>query len=133
MSHLFSVGISTVCLCMQEFCNVVIKLLHPVHIITPNARKCFEKKWRALQNIGAIDKSHIPILVPKEFPQDNFNRKGWHSIILQGAVDGKGSLDMYMGFPGNVHDPHVLTQFLLSEVVSEGQFLITILGTLHIH
>ena len=39
------------------------------------------------QCVGAVDGTHIPIVSPRECPADYYNRKGWHSIILQGTVD----------------------------------------------
>lgn len=39
--------------------------------------------------IGCIDGSHIKILAPKENPNSYVNRKGFHSILLQGVCDNK--------------------------------------------
>ena len=39
------------------------------------------------QCVGAVDGCHIPILAPKENHCDYFNRKSFHSIILQVVVD----------------------------------------------
>ncbi|KAM4607914.1 uncharacterized protein ACJ7VT_016057 [Polymixia lowei] len=129
VGHLFGVGISSVCRCVQDFCNAVVKVLLPDHIKTPDTRKLMEmatffgNRWRAPQCVGAIDGSHIPILAPEDFPRDYYNRKGWHSIILQGVVDGKGLFwDVCVGFPGSVHDARVLRQSHFWEVVSDGQF-----------
>ena len=36
--------------------------------------------------IGAIDGSHIPIKAPVESSASYVNRKGFHSILLQGIV-----------------------------------------------
>lgn len=129
VSHLFGVGISTVCRCVQDFCYAVIKVLLSDHIKTPDTRKLiematyFDNRWRAPQCVGAIDSSHIPILAPELFPRDFYNRKGWHSIILQGVVDGKGLFwDVCVGFPGSVHDARVLRQSHFWEIVGDGQF-----------
>ena len=129
VSHLFGVGIATVCHCVQDFCNAVIKVLLPERIKTPDARKLmematfFNNRWRAPQCVGAIDGSHIPIIAPELYPRDYHNRKGWHSIILQAVVDGKGLFwDVCVGYPGSVHDARVLKQSHLWEVVSDGQF-----------
>lgn len=129
VSHLFGVGVSTVCRCVQDFCYAVIKVLLPDHIKTPDARKLmematfFDNRWGAPQCVGAIDGSHIPILAPEVFPRDFHNRKGWHSIILQGVVDGKGLFwDVCVGFPGSVHDARVLRQSHFWEIVNDGQF-----------
>nr|XP_023697245.1 protein ANTAGONIST OF LIKE HETEROCHROMATIN PROTEIN 1-like [Paramormyrops kingsleyae]XP_023697246.1 protein ANTAGONIST OF LIKE HETEROCHROMATIN PROTEIN 1-like [Paramormyrops kingsleyae] len=129
VSHLFGVGIATACHCLQDFCNAVIKVLLPLHIALPNDRKLvemadfFAHRRGTPQCVGAIDSSHIPIIAPEEYPQDYCNQKGWHSIILQGVVDGKGLFwDVCVGYPGSVHDARVLQQSYLWQVVSDGQF-----------
>jgi hypothetical protein len=38
---------------------------------------------------GAIDGCHIPIKAPENSYGDYLNRKGWHSLILQGVCDYK--------------------------------------------
>ena len=66
------------------------------------------------QCAGAVDGSHIPIVSPQECPADYYNRKGWHSIILQGTVDHQGRLiDIYVGWPSRVHDARVLVNSTL--------------------
>lgn len=58
--------------------------------------------------IGAVDGSHIPIKAPTENPEDYYNRKGFHSIVLQGTVDYFGCfIDIFVGFPGRAHDAHI--------------------------
>lgn len=69
----------------------------------------------------AIDGSHIPIIAPQEYHCDYFNRKGWHSIILQGVVDGKGLFwNVFAGLPGSLHDARVLRLSKLWELASQG-------------
>ena len=41
------------------------------------------------QVIGAINGYHIPIVCPKDDPEDYHNRKGFYSFILQGFVDNR--------------------------------------------
>ncbi|XP_029918172.1 protein ANTAGONIST OF LIKE HETEROCHROMATIN PROTEIN 1 [Myripristis murdjan] len=130
ISHLFGVGLSTVFNCVQEFCNAVIRVLLPVHIVQPDATKMiemarfFSSRWRVPQCVGAIDGSHIPIIAPQQYPKDYYNRKGWHSIVLQAVVDGRGQFwDVCVGFPGSVHDARVLRQSKLWEMLSDGQLM----------
>ena len=41
--------------------------------------------------------------------KDYFNRKGFHSIVLQRVVDHQCKfMDVYIGWPGSVHDTRVL-------------------------
>ena len=128
ISHLFGVGLSTVFNCVEDFCNAVVSVLLPQHINTPDAAKLieiatfFRNHWRMPQCVGAIDGSHIPIIAPEEYPRDYFNRKGWHSIILQGVVDGKGLFwDVCVGYAGSVHDARVLRHSHLWELVNDGE------------
>ena len=130
VSHLFGVGISTVLQSVRELCDAVIAVLLPQHIPVPDGRMLEEKanffrdRWGVPQCVGAIDGSHIPIIAPEEYPGDYFNRKGWHSIILQGVVDGKGLFwDVCVGYAGSVHDARVLKQSELWERLGDGQIL----------
>lgn len=45
--------------------------------------------WGFPQCAGAVDGSHISIIAPSHNPTDYFNRKGWHSVLLQGVVDNR--------------------------------------------
>lgn len=130
LSHLFGVGISTVLNSVRDFCDAVITVLLPVHIPVPDENafeemaNYFHTRWGVPQCVGAIDGSHIPIIAPEEYASDFFNRKGWHSIILQGVVNGKGIFwDVCVGFAGSVHDARVLRQSELWEKLGDGQIL----------
>ncbi|KAJ3580793.1 hypothetical protein NHX12_020960 [Muraenolepis orangiensis] len=129
ISHLFGVGWSTVYNCVREFCDAVIMVLLPVHITMPDAGKLeematFNNRWRAPPCVGAIDGSHIPVIAPEECAPEYYNRKGWHSIVLQVVVDGKGMFwDVCVGYPGSMHDARVLRQSHLWDDLSSGEFL----------
>ena len=41
------------------------------------------------QVIGVADGTHIAIKAPKENPDDYYNRKGHHSVLLQGNADSE--------------------------------------------
>ena len=56
----------------------------------------FESKWGFPQCTGAIDGSHIPIIAPAENALDYYNRKGFHSVILQAVVDHEYKFLMYV-------------------------------------
>ncbi|XP_052407883.1 uncharacterized protein LOC127953028 [Carassius gibelio] len=115
ISHLFGIGVATVCRCVHDFCSAVEKVLMPEVIKLPNSEKLkematyFERRWGLPQCVGAIDGSHIPILGPEDYHTEYFNRKGWHSIILQAVVDGRGLFwNVFVGAPGSLHDARVL-------------------------
>ena len=115
ISHLFGVGISTGCRVVHDVCGVIVQHMAPMYIDIPtgeglrNIVDGFFSKWGFPQCIGAIDGSHIPIIAPKENPLDYYNRKGYHSTILQALVSHDYRfLDVYVGWPGSVHDARVL-------------------------
>lgn len=58
--------------------------------------------------IGAIDGCHIQISAPTEDPNSYINRKGYHSILLQGISDSTLKfIDVFTGVCGSMHDARV--------------------------
>ena len=55
-----------------------------------------------------IDGTHIPNIAPQQYHSDYFNRKGWHSVVMQGIVDHSYQFtDVLIGWPGRVHDARI--------------------------
>ena len=116
IAHLFGMARSTVCKIVHETCQSIVTVLKSQYIKFPQGEHLkkvvdgFQTKWGAPQCVGAIDGSHIPITGPRECHTDYFNRKGYYSIILQGLVDHNYIfLDVYIGWPGSVHDARVFS------------------------
>ena len=114
IGHLFGISRSSVCLIVLEVCQLIMDILMPKHIKKPEGNQLkeivevFERKWGFPQCVGAVDGSHIPIIAPPEYHTDYFNRKGWHSVILQGVVDPCYRFwDINVGWQGSVHDAGV--------------------------
>ena len=82
ISHLFGIGLSTVCVVVHEISQVIVEQLTAKYICVPSGQGLkrivngFQSKWGFLQCVGAIDGTHIPIISPKEDPLDYYNRKG---------------------------------------------------------
>ena len=109
----------------KEVCTAIVTTLLPKYITFPSDDGLkavvdgFRHKWGFPQCAGVVDGTHIPILSPKEYPADYYNRKGWHSILMQGTVNHLGLfVDVYIGWPGRVHDARV---FANSTLYSKGQ------------
>ena len=124
IAHLFGVSKSTVSVVVRDVSSAILQLL-PRYIRFPTGDALkevvagFKTEYGFPQCAGAIDGSHIPIVSPTECPADYYNRKGWHSIVLQGAVDNNGRFtDIYVGWPGRVHDARV---FANSTLFQRGQ------------
>ncbi|XP_029965215.1 protein ANTAGONIST OF LIKE HETEROCHROMATIN PROTEIN 1-like [Salarias fasciatus] len=127
IAHLFDVSRSVACRCVQEFCGAAQRALVPELVGVPDENKFrelaayFESRWGLPHCVGAIDGSHIPIIAPTDFHSDYFNRKGWHSIILQAVVDGEGCFwNAFAGQPESMHDARVLRLSRLWERASQG-------------
>ena len=125
IGHLFGVSKATVCMVTKEVCNAIVKVLLPRYIQVPagdELKKVVEGFRNDLgfpQCAGVIDGTHIPIISPEECPSDYYNRKGFHSIIMQGMVDNRGHFtEVYIGWPGRVHDARV---FVNSSLFKRGQ------------
>ena len=77
-------------------CFAIVQLLLPqyVHVLTGIGLRevidDFKTNHGFPQCAGAVDGMYITIISPEECPADFYNRKGWHSIILQGTVDHRG-------------------------------------------
>ncbi|XP_037564034.1 putative nuclease HARBI1 [Dermacentor silvarum] len=78
--------------------------------------------------IGAIDGCHVRISRPSESEQSYYNRKKFHSIILQGVCNADMLfIDVFIGIPGSAHDARVLRDsFLYDEAPTncEGGYLL---------
>ena len=71
--------------------------------------------------VGAVDGSHIAIKDPTEDPLSYFNRKGFHSVIIQGICDHELLfIDLYIGWPGSVHDARVFRMSHIARQLEEG-------------
>ena len=125
ISHLFGVGMSTACNIVHEVCKAIVDSLLEKYITIPQGNaamdvvRVFEEKWGFPQCFGAEDGSHIPIIPPHDCPTDYFNRKEFHSIVLQALVDHENRfMTVNVGWPGSVHDARIL---LNSEVFHRGE------------
>ena len=125
ISHLFGVGLSTVCVVVHEVCKAIVETLAARYIKMPEGDQLktvvsgFATKWSFPQCVGAVDGTHIPIIAPKENPTDYFNRKGHHSIVMQAVVDHEYKFqDIYVGWPGSVHDARI---FMNSQLFIKGE------------
>ena len=112
IANLFAIGKSTVCEIVVQVCNAIVQFLLPRYIRLPQSaqeirERIDESRDRAgfPQVVACVDGCHIPIKAPQNNPEDYVNRKGFHSIVLQGLVDANYLfLDICVGWPGKVHD-----------------------------
>ena len=75
-----------------------------------------------------MDGSHIPIIAPPVNAKDYYNRKSFHSISLQGVVNHQCKfMDVYIGWPGSVHDACVLanSNIFTAEKLRQGPSFLT--------
>lgn len=114
IGHIFGVSDSTVFSCINRLVDILFDDCTSTFIRWPDTTRLqsviaeFRQKRGIIGVIGAIDGTHIPIACPHDQPADYFNRKGFHSVILQAVCDANLSFtDVYVGWPGSVHDARV--------------------------
>ncbi|XP_033098538.1 protein ANTAGONIST OF LIKE HETEROCHROMATIN PROTEIN 1-like [Anneissia japonica] len=115
IANLFGVSCSTVCEVVHSVCSAITEFLQPRYIVWPEGQRLtetvngFQQFHGFPQCVGAIDGSHIPIIAPYDRPNDYYNRKGHHSIVLQAVTDHMLRFtNIYVGWPGRVHDSRIL-------------------------
>ena len=75
--------------------------------------------------VGAIDRSHVLIIAPKNDPSDYYNRKQFYSVVLQGVADARGHfIHMSSGCARSIHDERVLRISALVKKVEHGNILL---------
>ena len=130
VGHLFGVARSTVCIIVHEACKAIFDVLFSEYVVFPKGRQLqetirgFETRWQIPQCAGAIDGSHIPVSVPANLHTDYYNQKGWYSMLVQAVVSYDYTItDVNIGWPGSVHDAHVLVHSGLYHNATEGDLL----------
>lgn len=78
-----------------------------------------ENTFRFPGVIGSVDGCHIPIRAPINNPIDYYNRKSFHSVILQAACNNNLEfIHIYVGMPGRVHDARVFRTSPLHNLIN---------------
>ena len=120
IGHMFGVAKGTVCVIVNDVCKAIVKVLLKQYVRFPSEEqiqdvvKGFETKFGFPQCIGAVDGTHIPILAPNKCAKDYYNRKGYHSLLMQAVCDHRYCFtDIYIGWPGSVHDARVFNNSVL--------------------
>ena len=84
----------------------------------------FQRKWNFPQCLGAIDGTHIPIKAPLVHHADYYNRKCFHSVILQGVCGSQCCFtDVFAGWPGRAHDSRVFGRSQIGNLITEGRLI----------
>lgn len=128
----FGLGESTVQELMEEVIQAIITVFGPGYLKWPTGDDLkavsdgFQRRAGLPNCVGAIDGSHIRIRSPTSREQaiDFYNRKGYHSIVLQAVTDCDGCfLDVSCGLPGSANDKRVLRFSSLFQRVQAGCIL----------
>ena len=112
--YFFGIGRSTVCNILHAVSEAIVEKLLPKIIRLPNETEVqtiirqFEEISGFPQAVGAIDGYHIRIKAALKDAEDYINRKGYHSIVLQGIVDNNYIFRyVFLGWPGKSHDARI--------------------------
>ena len=131
IGNLFDVGKSTVCGIERQVCEVIVNVLPPNYINVPQNQHEVQEKIEGFKSragfpqvVAAVDGCHVPIIGPRQSPDDYVNRMEFHSLIIQGLVDCNYLfLDICVGWPGKVHDARVFKNSSLFALCCARAFL----------
>lgn len=102
--------------------HIAPRFISTNHFDTPGNREFFTEK--GLPNVvGSVDGTHIRILAPSAFEPEFINRKGFHSLNVQGV--GTGELlfaDVVANWAGSTHDSRILSESRLAQNFVTGQY-----------
>ena len=114
IADLYRIGHSSSQQAVSEFCVAIKKKLLKKFISWPSRATMdrYAEEFQGIHQIpyvvGAVDGSHIPIVAPQLHAADYYNRKGFHSILLQGVVSAKCLFwDFDIGWAGSMHDANL--------------------------
>ena len=128
IADLYRIGLSTSQLAVSQFTNAVRTLLLKKYIRWPSTTTMdkFAREFESIHQIpyvvGAVDGSHIPIVAPRLHAADYYNRKGFHSILLQGVVSSKCLFwDFDIGWAGSMHDANLWGRTAIGQFCEAGK------------
>ena len=128
IADLYQVGLSTSQKIVLEFLDDVKKSLKKKYIKWPSSSMMahiaieFEALHQIPHIVGAVDGSHIPIVAPSIHAADYYNRKGFHSVLLQGVVMSQCIFwDYDIGWDGSMHDSNLWSWTKIGRFCEEGR------------
>ena len=128
IADLYKIGLSTSQLAVSQFTRAVKSTLLKTYIRWPTTAvmEKFADEFQDIHGIpyvvGAVDGSHIPIVAPHLHAVDYYNRKGFHSVLLQGVVSSKCLFwDFDIGWACSMHDANLWARTEIGKFCEEGR------------
>ena len=128
IADLYKIGLSTSQLAVSQFTRAVKSVLLKTYIRWPtvSVMEKFAEEFQDIHDIpyvvGAVDGSHISIVAPRLHAADYFNRKGFHSILLQGVVSSRCVFwDFDIGWAGSMHDANLWARSDIGKFCEDGR------------
>ena len=128
IADLYRIGLSTGQKAVTQFTGAMKSILLKKFIRWPSTStmETFAREFENLHGIpyvvGAVDGSHIPIVAPRFHAADYYNRKGFHSILLQGVVSSKCMFwDFDIGWAGSLHDANLWGRTAIGQFCEAGK------------
>ena len=128
IADLSKIGLFTSPLAVSEFSGAIKYVLLKKNFRWPSTSvmEKFAEEFQSLHNIsyvvGAVDGSHILIIAPPLHAANYYNRKGFHSVLLQGVVSSKCIFwDFYIGWAGSMHDANLWARTDIRKLCKAGR------------
>ena len=130
IADLYRIGLSTSQLAVRQFIGAIKSVFLKKFIMWPSTSSMHKliSEFENLQGIpyvvGTVDGSHIPIVASQFHASDYNNRKGFHSILLQGVVSSKCLFwDFDIDWAGSLHDANLWGRTAIGQFCEAGKLL----------
>ena len=128
IADLYRIGLSSSQLAVSQFCSAIKKTFLAKFISwpSPSIMERYAQEFEDLHDIpyvvGVVDGSHIPIVAPRLHAPDYYNRKGFHSILLQGVVSARCLFwDFDIGWACSMHDANLWARTAIGQHCESGK------------
>ena len=128
IADLYKIGLSSSQRDVSEFCGVIKKKLLRKFINwpSPSTTERYAQEFQDLHQIPyvveALDGSHISIVAPRLHAPDYYNRKGFHSVLLQGVMSTKCLFwDFDIGWANSMRDANLWGRTAIGQYCKAGK------------
>ncbi|XP_053705888.1 uncharacterized protein LOC128749911 [Synchiropus splendidus] len=130
ISHLFGVGLSSVCVFTQQVISAINRELKAEYLHSPSDAEFrdlvdgFRDRWGFPQCVGVVGGTRVNILAPSRTSHEYCDAKGTHTVFLQAVVDHDMKFwDVNVAWPGRVPETHAFFNWSLYEDAQAGRLL----------
>ena len=119
---------TTICKFVPQVCKAILKEFQHEYLMCPTApedwkkiEERFRNRWNVPHAVGELDGKHIAIKKPKKSGSEDFNYRGYFSLVLLALVDaGYKFLWVNVGACGSSSDAQIFNRSKLKRRIENG-------------